>query len=936
MPPVMLKRVDGGLVDPVQDNASQRAQREHDRAAQGFAMTRTAVDDYYSHARKKGKLGFFQRTHPYTQMQRLAESVQLDPQRGHFKTPGIDSELQDFLQADFNEFATFADYFAALHSQLGFQSDYELAQTLVHSVALQLAPNLADHAKGLILARSLENFTKGLLQPDGQPLTVDALAGKVALRLVHAKVRAIVAGKQRGSAFERAGLLDFFLRDSYVPRPSAEIVQWLREQVYPDSLGGQLDSLRHGGFSEDFEERLQRNYFEAKAAAICRFLGLNEKTVLRVDGDSAHFELGELFTQAQNGDEHSGSEDRDLNEKKLMAIELKALLAHKDVVRTLDAKITKLEQALRLYDTRPPVAEKVAQQLELLLHSLPSRLKARFLADGPQTATKFDPRYVNRSFNNLQLQWHALDLDFPAEIMPVQDYLEHQRTMQNLPLLVPKGSYFNERLTEMQSRLEVERETDSGDEGEIERQRESHAALSHGSETIELTIDEFGDNEERTISRTIDSVSVSHDGKTPIGEQPQRNEKKAEPERTEKEFVPGVMPLHEVARRMHLSLAERKELFPLGEQALEQIAEEEREEKRQANSLADEAMEEDSEVSDADRRKQQRLEKISQMDAEQDKVAFLALHRRDRVDVFDERHAARADKLLDPTGRPYYWDNLDKQRPHSLESERLLSTLMASASEQQERFSVIAQLENAREDDLETQFDRLPTGEKKSVTLFRELRRPVYFKHYVAQAFREFYAHNPYDNAHFVDDALNPNLGFYMGSPIDPTALASTDAGRGDLYGLRSFRSRLSAVSPLSPEAVARSKPRMHAFGRGKRKTSEAFAVVTSPGTGRVTVNNREFIEYFGLESSRFEVLTPLIMSDRTCRVDLKLFVSGGGVAGQATACTVAVAKALVKAFPELQKPFYDNYMFWTDARQVERKKTGKYKARKSYTYVRR
>ena len=141
----------------------------------------------------------------------------------------------------------------------------------------------------------------------------------------------------------------------------------------------------------------------------------------------------------------------------------------------------------------------------------------------------------------------------------------------------------------------------------------------------------------------------------------------------------------------------------------------------------------------------------------------------------------------------------------------------------------------------------------------------------------------------------------------------------------------------LKPEIeVEKTRARINFFGRGTRKSSRAFVVITTPGSGKVLINNREFIEYFSQDHSRYEVLKPLISADKTCEVDLKVFVYGGGVQGQATAASVAVAKALVKAFPELHRAFYEEYMFWIDPRQVERKKTGKYKARKGYTYVRR
>lgn len=61
----------------------------------------------------------------------------------------------------------------------------------------------------------------------------------------------------------------------------------------------------------------------------------------------------------------------------------------------------------------------------------------RFLNENHQNSKNFKPWYINKNFENIELLWHAVDLEYPAEIMPVAEYKEHIKTLKNISVLVP-------------------------------------------------------------------------------------------------------------------------------------------------------------------------------------------------------------------------------------------------------------------------------------------------------------------------------------------------------------------------------------------------------------------------------------------------------------------------------------------------------------------
>jgi small subunit ribosomal protein S9 len=133
---------------------------------------------------------------------------------------------------------------------------------------------------------------------------------------------------------------------------------------------------------------------------------------------------------------------------------------------------------------------------------------------------------------------------------------------------------------------------------------------------------------------------------------------------------------------------------------------------------------------------------------------------------------------------------------------------------------------------------------------------------------------------------------------------------------------------------MAKSKTYLqHAVGR--RKSSVA-RVYMAKGTGKITVNKREFSEYFPKATSRYVVNQPASLLDVSDKFDFNINVCGGGTTGQAGAIRLAISRALIKQTPELRGELKNAGFLTRDARKVERKKCGLAGARKSYQFSKR
>ena len=124
-------------------------------------------------------------------------------------------------------------------------------------------------------------------------------------------------------------------------------------------------------------------------------------------------------------------------------------------------------------------------------------------------------------------------------------------------------------------------------------------------------------------------------------------------------------------------------------------------------------------------------------------------------------------------------------------------------------------------------------------------------------------------------------------------------------------------------------------YGTGRRKSSTA-RVHMQPGTGRITVNERPLDEFFGRETGRMIVRQPLELVQMTGRFDIRVQVAGGGITGQAGAIRHGIARALIRYDEALRKPLRQAGFVTRDAREVERKKVGRRKARRGTQYSKR
>lgn len=121
----------------------------------------------------------------------------------------------------------------------------------------------------------------------------------------------------------------------------------------------------------------------------------------------------------------------------------------------------------------------------------------------------------------------------------------------------------------------------------------------------------------------------------------------------------------------------------------------------------------------------------------------------------------------------------------------------------------------------------------------------------------------------------------------------------------------------------------------GRRKASVARLYLKS-GSGKITVNGKEYKEYFPQDHIRLSMIDPFKVIGIDIEFDIKVNVKGGGFKGQAEAIRLAISRALVKINEDYRKPLKDKKYLMRDARVVERKKPGRPKARKSFQFSKR
>jgi small subunit ribosomal protein S9 len=124
-------------------------------------------------------------------------------------------------------------------------------------------------------------------------------------------------------------------------------------------------------------------------------------------------------------------------------------------------------------------------------------------------------------------------------------------------------------------------------------------------------------------------------------------------------------------------------------------------------------------------------------------------------------------------------------------------------------------------------------------------------------------------------------------------------------------------------------------YATGRRKESTARVFLRS-GKGTITVNDREFVNYFPTEALRVQVKQPLQLTETAEKFDVLCTVDGGGITGQAGAIRLGIARALCEFNAELRPRLKKDGLLTRDARAKERKKYGMAGARKRFQFSKR
>ena len=121
----------------------------------------------------------------------------------------------------------------------------------------------------------------------------------------------------------------------------------------------------------------------------------------------------------------------------------------------------------------------------------------------------------------------------------------------------------------------------------------------------------------------------------------------------------------------------------------------------------------------------------------------------------------------------------------------------------------------------------------------------------------------------------------------------------------------------------------------GRRKTAVARVYLTK-GKGAVTVNKRDYKDFFPVAVLQSKIVQPFALTDTVDQYDVKVNVAGGGINGQVEAIRLGIARALVELNEENKPLLKEEGLMTRDPRMVERKKPGQPKARKKFQFSKR
>ncbi len=156
-----------------------------------------------------------------------------------------------------------------------------------------------------------------------------------------------------------------------------------------------------------------------------------------------------------------------------------------------------------------------------------------------------------------------------------------------------------------------------------------------------------------------------------------------------------------------------------------------------------------------------------------------------------------------------------------------------------------------------------------------------------------------------------------------------------ELNSLEELGAATGVAEAQAPVHVQKLDAHGRAYATGKRKDAVA-RVWIKPGSGRITVNDRELEKYFARPVLQMILKQPIAAVNRDGQYDVVATVVGGGLSGQAGAVRHGISKALTYYEPELRGVLKKGGFLTRDSRVVERKKYGKRKARRSFQFSKR
>ena len=145
----------------------------------------------------------------------------------------------------------------------------------------------------------------------------------------------------------------------------------------------------------------------------------------------------------------------------------------------------------------------------------------------------------------------------------------------------------------------------------------------------------------------------------------------------------------------------------------------------------------------------------------------------------------------------------------------------------------------------------------------------------------------------------------------------------------------IAAAQPAAPVHVQKLDSLGRAYATGKRKNAIA-RVWVKPGTGKIVVNDKEFVTYFARPVLQMILKQPIVATNREGQFDIIATVVGGGLSGQAGAVRHGISKALTYYEPGLRPVLKKGGFLTRDSRVVERKKYGQAKARRTFQFSKR